>query len=73
MVKKMLCLLLLLAGRTVCAQASDYFNAEYGKLLPGVGTGFRVTVDKETKMNVGMEIAVGLDDWGIYFRLGESF
>ena len=44
-----------------------------GKLLPGVGTGFRVTVDEETKMNVGMEIAVGLDDWGIYFRLGESF
>lgn len=44
-----------------------------GKLLPGVGTGFRVTVDAETNMNVGMDIAVGLDDWGIYFKLGEAF
>jgi hypothetical protein len=44
-----------------------------GKLLPGIGTGFRFTVDRETNMNVGLDIAVGLDDWGIYFRLGEAF
>jgi hypothetical protein len=24
-------------------------------------------------MNVGMDIAVAPDDWGIYFRIGESF
>ena len=44
-----------------------------GKLLPGVGAGFRFTADTETNMNVGMDIAVGLEDWGIYFRLGEAF
>ena len=34
MVKKMLCLALLLACRIVDAQTSDYFNATYGELLP---------------------------------------
>lgn len=44
-----------------------------GKLLPGVGIGFRFTAVTETNMNVGMDIAAGRDDWGIYFRLGEAF
>ena len=44
-----------------------------GKLLPGGGAGFRYTVDKETNMNVGLDVAVGKDDWGIYFKLGEAF
>jgi outer membrane protein assembly factor BamA len=44
-----------------------------GKLLPGAGAGFRFTVDAETKMNVGMDVAVGRDDWGIYFRIAEAF
>jgi len=24
-------------------------------------------------MNVGMDFAVGKDDWGLYFRIGEAF
>ena len=44
-----------------------------GTILPGAGVGFRFTADKETHMNVGMDIAAGKDDWGIYFRLGEAF
>jgi hypothetical protein len=44
-----------------------------GKLLPAVGTGFRFVADRDTHMTVGMDIAVGLDDWGMYFRLGEAF
>ena len=44
-----------------------------GKLLPGVGAGLRFTADKETNANVGLDIAVGVDDWGIYFRFGEAF
>jgi len=43
-----------------------------GKLLPGVGVGFRFTVLEETHMNVGMDIAKGSGDWGIYFRIGEA-
>jgi len=44
-----------------------------GKLLPGIGTGFRYTVDTETRLNVGLDVAAGIDDWGIYFRIGEAF
>ena len=44
-----------------------------GRLLPGVGTGFRYNVFPENHMNVGLDVAVGKDDWGIYFRIGESF
>jgi outer membrane protein assembly factor BamA len=63
-----------LVGFAAVATVFDAINEnDNGKLLPGVGTGFRVTVDEETKMNVGLEIAVGLGDWGIYFRIGESF
>jgi len=31
--KKMVCLLLLLSGQSVCAQTNDYFNLSYGQLL----------------------------------------
>lgn len=44
-----------------------------GKLLPGMGTGFRFTADTETRLNVGIDVAAGIDDWGIYFRIGEAF
>lgn len=44
-----------------------------GKILPGGGAGIRFTVSEETNMNVGIDIAAGKGDWGIYFRVGESF
>ncbi|MEJ2540905.1 MAG: hypothetical protein P8188_13195 [Gemmatimonadota bacterium] len=44
-----------------------------GLLLPGIGTGVRFTVDRETNLNVGLDIAVGRGDWGIYFKFGEAF
>jgi outer membrane protein assembly factor BamA len=44
-----------------------------GKLLPGAGAGFRYNVFPENHMNVGLDLAAGAGDWGIYFRIGESF
>jgi outer membrane protein assembly factor BamA len=44
-----------------------------GKLLPGAGAGFRYTISEDTGMNVGMDIAAGKDDWGLYFRINEAF
>ena len=44
-----------------------------GKLLPGLGTGIRYTIDTETRLNAGIDIAAGIDDWGVYFRIGEAF
>jgi hypothetical protein len=44
-----------------------------GKLLPSVGTGFRYLVFPKNHMNVGMDFAAGVGDWGIYFKIGEAF
>jgi hypothetical protein len=44
-----------------------------GRILPGIGTGIRYTVIQDTHMNVGLDIAAGRNDWGIYFRFGEVF
>lgn len=49
-------------------------NAEDdGQLLPGAGVGYRYVVFEESRMSVGLDAAVGKDDWGIYFRIGEAF
>lgn len=44
-----------------------------GAILPGIGTGFRYNVLEKYHMNVGLDFAVGKDDWGLYFRIGEAF
>jgi len=48
-------------------------ESDNGKLLPGVGAGFRFTAFPDNHMNVGLDAAVGDGDWGIYFRIGEAF
>ncbi|NQX77654.1 BamA/TamA family outer membrane protein [Gilvibacter sp.] len=44
-----------------------------GKILPSIGVGYRYMAFPENKMNVGLDIAAGKDDWGVYFRIGEAF
>ena len=44
-----------------------------GEILPGIGTGIRFTAFTDNNMNVGLDIAAGRNDWGIYFRIGEAF
>jgi outer membrane protein assembly factor BamA len=44
-----------------------------GKLLPGVGAGLRFKAFKDTNFNVGLDVAKGIGDWGISFRIGEAF
>ena len=48
-------------------------ESDNGKLLPGIGAGFRYLVIPEYKMRAGFDVAVGQDDWGFYFRIGEAF
>ena len=48
-------------------------ESDNGKLLPDIGTGIRFRVFPETNFSVGMDVAAGLDDWGIYFQIGEAF
>ena len=44
-----------------------------GTILPAIGTGIRFTADTETNLNVGLDIAFGRGDWGLYFKFGEAF
>ncbi len=44
-----------------------------GKLLPGGGLGFRYVLQEQTGIRVGLDVAGGKDDWGVYFRIGEAF
>jgi outer membrane protein assembly factor BamA len=48
-------------------------ESDNGKLLPGVGTGIRFRAFPETNFSVGIDVAVGIEDWGIYFQIGEVF
>ena len=45
----------------------------FDDLLPGVGAGFRYTMIPSINANVGVDAAVGRDDWGLYFRIAEAF
>lgn len=48
-------------------------ETDNGKLLPDIGTGVRFRVFPETNFSVGLDVAAGLNDWGIYFQIGEAF
>jgi hypothetical protein len=48
-------------------------NNETSPLLPGAGVGERFMALPDYQGNVGFDVAVGRDDWGIYFRIGEAF
>jgi hemolysin activation/secretion protein len=43
------------------------------EVLPGIGAGFRYTMIPEINGNVGVDVAVGREDWGLYFRIAEAF
>lgn len=44
-----------------------------GVVLPSVGLGVRYQVFESNKMNIGLDGAIGRNDWGVYFRIGEAF
>jgi hypothetical protein len=41
--------------------------------LPGAGVGFRFMAIPKERINIGFDVAAGIDNWGIYFRIGEAF
>lgn len=61
-------------GYAGVATVFDAINeSDNWKPLPGVGTGIRFKAFTATNFNVGLDIAAGIDDWGIYFQIGEVF
>lgn len=56
------------------ATAIDGFDElAFDKLLPAVGAGIRFLAIPSKKITVGIDVAVGKDDWGLYFRISEAF
>ncbi|MBP9925432.1 MAG: BamA/TamA family outer membrane protein [Cyclobacteriaceae bacterium] len=41
--------------------------------LPSAGAGIRFLMIPDIGINIGLDAAVGKDDYGIYFRIGEAF
>jgi outer membrane translocation and assembly module TamA len=48
-------------------------NNKASPVLPGAGVGARFMALPDYQVNVGIDVAVGRDDWGSYFRIGEAF
>jgi outer membrane protein assembly factor BamA len=49
---------------------SDIFHTT---LLPGGGAGIRYRIIPAMKMNIGIDVGFGKDDYSLAFRIGESF
>ena len=55
---------------TLSGSQNDSHN---GLLLPAIGTGFRINVFPKNHFNIGMDVAVGRDDWSLELGLGRHF
>jgi outer membrane protein assembly factor BamA len=57
----------------IATAVDDVSEINWSGLLPGAGVGLRYMAIPSEKINVGIDIALGQDDWGLYFRIGEVF
>jgi len=55
----------------IATAVDDPKEITWGGILPAVGVGGRFMAIKSERINIGIDVAVGDDDWGIYFRIGE--
>ncbi len=53
--------------------AMAHSPGETSPVLPGGGIGVRYKVLPKFNLNIGVDGALGKDDWGVYFRIGEAF
>jgi len=57
----------------VATAVNSFSDISFSGLLPGAGVGIRFMAVPSEKINVGIDVALGKDDWGLYFRIGEAF
>ena len=55
---------------TAVVSVSKMENALF---LPGGDFGIRYMAIEKMRINIGIDAALGKNDWGVYFRIGESF
>ncbi|GGH77473.1 BamA/TamA family outer membrane protein [Phaeocystidibacter marisrubri] len=57
----------------IASAVENFAQLADGEILPGAGLGLRYMLIPEQRVNIGLDIAAGKGDWGIYFRIGEAF
>ncbi len=57
----------------VAAAEDKIKNISFDSLLPAAGTGLRFMAIPSEDINIGIDIAVGKADWGLYFNITEVF
>ena len=57
----------------VAVATDDFQGTNYSGLLPAIGVGVRFKAIKSKNINIGIDVAKGVNDWGLYFRIGEAF
>lgn len=57
----------------IAAAVPDMLSMLNAQYLPGLGVGLRYMLIKKEKINIGIDVAVGRDDWSLTFRIGEAF
>jgi outer membrane protein assembly factor BamA len=57
----------------VASAVNKFGDILSSELLPGIGAGVRYRLLPDMKVNIGLDIGVGKDDYSITFRIGEAF
>lgn len=57
----------------IAAAVPDILSMLNTTYLPGIGLGLRYEIIKKEKINIGIDVAIGRDDWSLTFRVGEAF
>ena len=57
----------------IAAAVPDMLSLLNTTYLPGIGVGARFMLIEKEKINMGIDVAVGRDDWSLTFRIGEAF
>lgn len=57
----------------IAAAVPDMLSMLNTQYLPGLGVGLRYMLIKKEKINIGIDIAMGRNDWSLTFRIGEAF
>jgi len=57
----------------IAAAVPDMLSMLNTQYLPGVGVGIRYEIIIKEKINIGIDVAIGRDDWSLTFRVGEAF
>ncbi|MFD1316164.1 BamA/TamA family outer membrane protein [Namhaeicola litoreus] len=57
----------------IATAVNNFGDLSFNNLLPAAGAGIRFAALPKSNINIGIDAAVGKEDWGVYFRIGEAF